>query len=937
MHEKWRHRLLGWWAAMVCDHPWWIVAIACLLSVGAVILSVRGIEFQSDRTALLNPESQWSQRFERYLSRFAGDGDVIAVVSVPDIPQGTQKAKAYADALAHRLQKLPEHIEQVYWRIDTQALSQMAMRLVSSRKFEQRLDQIAQARTLLKAESPSDLLSSIVSRLRSGQSAKRPSRALEQLTRLTQLVDAVGDVLSSRAAEGGTRAFASLRSEGRQRWIYLGTDDGELLILRIDPKTDTHNLNRLIQTLRLVRREMSQLEQRFPRIEAGLTGFPVLAADEKVTTSRDMTRATIIAIVGIAVLLIAAFHSFRMPLLAVGALLMGFAWTFGFVALTIGHLQVLSAAFTSILLGLGIDFGVHLISQFERVRHEHGGGRHGFRRAMIRTFESTGPGIITGAVTTAAAFWMTMVTDFHGMAEMGLIAGAGIIFCLLAMLTVLPAMMRLVKPRAHQVRPMHRRVVNFHAIDRVLPFAHRPWWTVGGAAVVVAAAAATIPQLHYDFNLLNLQAEGAEAVIWQHKLVEHSDRAIWAAVSVVDDLQTARRLASHFRALPTVSSVGGIGMLFPPDLTQRKQALTELRRRMSDAFEPPTSGAASAADASLNRLRAQLRALSLGLSLATGRANVRDHPAIHQAISNLRQEVREVRELLASAVFQQHKVRRIARLQQAFSQWRARVSDRIERLITWSDPKPAALPPVLRRGAISRDGRSYALKIYPSRNIWNPKHLRQFVIQLRRVDPKITGTPVQMYESGLLITRSYQLAGLLALAVVLILVYIDFQALPTALLSLLPVSIGFVTMFGIMWLAGVPLNPANVIALPLLFGIGVDSGVHMLHRDRRDPDDHPPGLGGGTGKGVFLTGATTIIGFGSLMIARHQGIQTLGFVLTAGMGMTLLACLIVMPAALELRHRFHRRRARRTTSIRASESGDSDSASESEVVLRHGW
>jgi predicted RND superfamily exporter protein len=172
---------------------------------------------------------------------------------------------------------------------------------------------------------------------------------------------------------------------------------------------------------------------------------------------------------------------------------------------------------------------------------------------------------------------------------------------------------------------------------------------------------------------------------------------------------------------------------------------------------------------------------------------------------------------------------------------------------------------------------------------------------VRRVDPEVTGVIVQIYESGALIWRSYVKAGAYALVAVFVLVWIDFRRIPDAALCLVPVAAGFAVTFGIMWIVGVPVNHANIIVLPLMFGIGVDAGVHIIHRHRMDPSARPLGLTAGTGKGISMTSYTTIIGFAALMVARHRGIQSLGFVMAVGIAMTMLACWIIMPAWLELR------------------------------------
>ena len=175
---------------------------------------------------------------------------------------------------------------------------------------------------------------------------------------------------------------------------------------------------------------------------------------------------------------------------------------------------------------------------------------------------------------------------------------------------------------------------------------------------------------------------------------------------------------------------------------------------------------------------------------------------------------------------------------------------------------------------------------------------------MRTVDPEVTGVVVQIYKSGDLIKHGFLRIGVIALAVVLVLTCLMFRSIMDALLALVPALIGFTLTFGIMGATGVNLNPANIIILPLMFGIGVDAGIHILHRVRADPTDRPLGLAHGTGKAITLTALTTMIGFAAMMTARHRGIASLGFVMTMGLGLTLTACWIAMPALLEIRARW---------------------------------
>ena len=752
--------------------------------------------------------------------------------------------------------------------------------------------------------------------------------------RLAAMADAVDAAVEAQPVEA---IGAELAEVSGDRWRYLTLQDGRMLLLQVAPELAETELEPLGPAIADVRRTVARLQQAHPDIEVGVTGLPVIEADETVVTQRDATLATLLAVVLIAGMMVLSFHSFIQPLLVVAALFVGVGWSFGFLTLAVGHLQLLSVTFTVILLGLGVDFGIHLVSRFELVRDRYPAGVPGFRATMIDTMQTMGPGIVTGAVTTSLAFGATLLTDFRGMAEMGLIAGVGIILCLIAMFAVLPALMRLVRPRRRHVKPVEHRPINIYEHHWWEPFYRRPLVTLAIVGVMAAAGGYAMQYVRYDYNLSNLLPANVESVQWLERLTEPvaaaagddgranggartGEQSVWSAVSLVkvdDDREAAlaevRRRAEAFAALPTVAGVEGVGVLFPPDQAHRRARIAEARRQMGGLLRPPLPPARRVEPAAL---AASLRQAGAGLqAFAGGPAAQSPQPAGAAALAAQGARLKRLGERLGElAEADPARAEAVSvRLNRAFADWRSALRQQIDQALRVEPIDVADLPDVLARQAVADvAGREvFRLRIVPAADVYNPEALAEFVEQLRQVDrrlnvpgdERITGGVVQIYESTRLMVRAYKRAGLYALIAVLLIVLLDFQRIGDALLTLVPVGLAFVMLMGIMGANNLPINPANIIVLPLLFGIGVDCGVHIIHRYRQSPHEPPPGLAEGTGKGVTMTSITTIIGFACLMIAQHRGIFSLGFTLALGMALTLLACLTVMPAVLVFRHR----------------------------------
>ena len=903
MLDRWRQEMLGRWAVWVCAHPWWILAPALALAAAAVGVTVTQLRFQSDRNDLISRELEWNRRYIEYRDKLAGRDRIVVIVEIPSGQDGIPQAERFVDQLHKALEEEP-HVERVWWRLEA---SPILSRLLPLDEYAAQMEQIAQSGPLLTSESIGQFLGALAAQLRKGESEAEPDerRHVAEIDQLRITIQALGEVAAGQAPDQALER-AGLAPAGP--YEYITTPDGRYMVVDVEVRPLEGEVDPFAPGVAAVREILEHLREE-AGIRAGLTGLPVVEADETLVSMRDSTRASIIAVTAIAALLIFAFHGWMLPLLSVAILLLAVAWSFGFLSLAIGHLQVLSVVFTVILMGLGIDFAIHFISRFELVRHNFSDNVAGFCAALDDAMRTTGPGIITGALTTAIAFSTTLLTDFQGMAEMGLIAGVGVVLCMIAMLSVLPALMRLLRPHTRHIVPTEQRGIDLHEQDWLMPFVNHPVLTLLIAAGVTAVAALAMAQVRYDYNLLNMMPRDLDSVRWIEELDE-SGLPIWDAVIMAQNLEEARELTGRLRELETVERVGGVGWLFPADAQPKETLGVRARQRLGPQVlrtEAVTDVSPVPKDTPAI-LGQQLKALRFAVGIAIDREDVQESPRVLSALRSLAEQIDQTAEAFDAADGDPLE-ERVAELQEAFRENVRAIRRQID-LATADRPLTLEdLPEYLRREAyVTADGRSrYVLKVYPKQDVWDPQKLGEFIEELRAEvgEENVIGSPVQIYESGRLMEASYREAGFWAVLVVLALVFLDFFRPLDAVLSLLPVALGFVTTFGAMWLAGFSINPANLMVLPLMFGIGVASGVHMLHRYQQAPFRRPLGLSEGTGKAIILTSLTTIIAFSAMLTAEHRGIRSLGFVLAVGISMTLIACLTVMPAVLELRNRYH--------------------------------
>lgn len=512
--------------------------------------------------------------------------------------------------------------------------------------------------------------------------------------------------------------------------------------------------------------------------------------------------------------------------------------------------------------------------------------------ALVLAAAGVGPGIVTGALTTAIAFFMAGFTQFVGVAELGVIAGGGILLCCVATIVVLPAMIHLIdSKRKHEILPAPLDIHGWMS-----PLFRKPLSVLAVTLVGTAVIGVGLKDLTYDHNLLNLQPEGLESVECEMRLLEKSDKSVWFALSIAETREELLDRKAKFLAKDSVQHVEEIVSFLPEGHEQKRPIIRRIQDRLAGLPErPPEIPVDPPAD--------------LGRVLGRAQMLLGGGAGSHQTW----QRLEHLREALRGMTDQQC-YRRLREYQHGIA---SDLLSRLYRLRAMANPTPPELddlPKSLVTRFVGQDGRQL-LRVYSKADIWDMAEMEKFVTDVREVDPLATGNPLQTYEASRQMKASYEKAALLALATITVVLLLDFCSFRDGIarmitntpaytaMAMLPLGLGMLQLFGLMGLLNIPLNPANMIVLPLILGIGIDDGVHVMHDFRRQRG--PYRMSASTASAVLITSLTTMIGFGSLMIASHRGLQSLGRVLTIGVSCCMFTSLIMLPALLAwaTRHR----------------------------------
>lgn len=954
-------RFLGWTVATVSARPRLMLWFSLLLACASVGVTVLQLKIRTSRADLMDPSSRFAATWKQYADTFTADKDLMIVVWTP-APNATV-IKTVIDDLGDRLKREPELFGNVQSSVNLSAMRRKALQFLSAPDLRKTASRVRSYDLVVRDQNwnyirtenlASSLRKSLVEEQKNGIVPDSTYRSVERFS--NSLSTFMRHSLETRKPE--TQSFmsplpdlmniaADQKLTDDETAYVLNSDKtvGVLQLAALSQKDDPGGNARVIGRLREhIATVQAAREADYPGLKISLTGIPALEHDEMHSTSVDMRNAGIVAFFVVGGMLLLAFRGVRHPMLALLTLTVSLAWTFGAVTLVIGHLNIISVCFSIFLIGLGIDYCVSFINGYLALRHE----LYDLPEALRETAETTGKGILTSAFITALAFSTAMVTGFPGLAELGLISGMGVLLCALATFIFLPALIALsdagidveVLPQPFSAPMLRKAVVAWPVIS------------VSVAAVILGffgyqafrySDGAVTCRINYDSNLLALQDPRLDSVAAERRLADSGSESVLYAVSVAHTWEDAIALRRRFLNLPSVGRVSDGASKLPETPDDRSM---QLIRELQQSAAGISKSAPVIAPASHNAVGQEVDALFAAVRKSTNPTAQRAAKALDQFLEDLSKTPgRRSSDVLTA-------------YNDMVAKWLiAEYSD----IARSNDFQPVGLrdvPRELKTRYVRVDAdntQHWALRIYPKHDVWNGASLTAFVEELRTVDPEVTGVPVQNLESAGRMHTTYASIGLYALAmismlllfnylrpgqklltvvppvavaafigytlfkrngavdptmlvliclglVVFIAAVLDYRNLRDTVLTLVPAFAGSVLLLGIMAILGMTLNPLNLIALPLVFAIGIDNGIYLVADCRQQIAAGKKTFEPSADmlSSVIVTSLTSIVGFGSLTIAAHYGMFSIGILLSLGVASSLLVSLFLMPPILAL-------------------------------------
>lgn len=867
------HDLFAGWSSFCYRYGAGVLIASLLAAIGCGVYVSQNLGLNTDTTDMLSEHLPFRVNMKRYKETFPQDVDTLLIVLDAPTPE---QAHSAAGRLAEELKKDSTHFHDVYAPNADDFFTRNGLLYESIPELQRITDRVAAAQPLMAYIATDPTLRAFADVLTGAVGELRKGRSLE----LQPVLSGTSATLDARLS-GAPRALS---------WQVLFSGDAqkrqyrELIIIK--PSLDYTQLQPAEQSIAAVHAAARQvgIDGDSP-VQLRITGEVALAEEELNSSLSGMEFAGIITFFMVWGVLYFAMRTGALIFNVLICLGMGLLLTAAFATLAVGHLNLISIAFAVLYIGLGADFAIHFLLRYREVLE----GGAAPAKALHMSGGEAGAALTACTITNAIGFYAFMPTDYSGVAELGIISGTGMIISLMVTLTLSPALLRYLPGRG-PVKPLTKG-----SVGKVLEWSLKSHKATYVATLLAAVGAlAILPQVRFDYNLLNMQDQRGEAIKTFRELLAEPDHSPWHAISLVPDRKEARRLAQQLAKLPEVDRVVTL-LDFVPENQHEKLPLIEDMALTMGPITPSKKPSVKEDDAAAFQQREQLNALADELDRFI--AERPDHPASMDVRTLKSSLVRLFDRLDTANVNERNRL-----LSAVEDDLLATLPSALQKLGTATEAVPFGeqeLPASLRERWHSRLG-EYRLAIYPSEDLNDNESLRRFVRSVQKVAPSATGAPMVSLEAGEAVVRAFVQAFLLALVGIIVALLILLRSVKYAMLVLLPLLLSSLFTAAFTILLNVPFNFANIIALPLLLGLGIDSSLHMVHRSLNNVLVSEILIHTSTARAIFYSALTALVDFASLMFSPHQGTASMGIMLTVGLAFTLICTLLILPVLLRV-------------------------------------
>lgn len=692
---------------------------------------------------------------------------------------------------------------------------------------------------------------------------------------------------------------------------YFLSQDKDMIMLFAQPTFPVDDMDKAMYLIPLLDKMISETAAKYPSItHSGTAGAMPLAVQETVSVSEDMSLTSFLSFGLIILIFILAFRMLSAPLLAGASLICGIIWTSGFVVLTLGQLNMMTSMFGVILIGLGIDFNIHIISVYNERRAEG----ESITESVGYAFTKAGKGVLIGSITTSMAFLTMMISENAGMKEFGLVAGSGVLFCMVGALFTLPSLLILRDKRLEKKakvsnalqnskKPIKIKTARFAFMGNMAEtFSKNPVLTLSFGVAVSVFLIYSAYKIEFNYDYLSLQPENVNCITMQDSIIEKYDMTPDMVMVTTDGVEEAREIAEDAKDLRKTGFVTSISEYIPSEKEQKKRLpyVKTIKNYLANGKNSELK--LNDFDTLIDEIyRIEDNVIELAqLSFAGGQDKV--DKKTKELVGDLEKPVSERNSLIVKLIkiLEKDRVKSLTGLKSFNKNYEPLMRTKAAGMTNTEKLSIDKLPTDIRERFTSEDGKHFLVSIYPKEQAWNFDFLRLFSEQMHRIDERVTGMPLVFYILVTYIGEDGAKAAVLTILVIFSLLLYDFKNVKLTLLTITPLILGTFWMVGFMHLFGMKLNILNLMGVPLILGIGIDNGVHIIHRYKIEGKNKIRTIFSSTGKAVLLSSITTFLAFGSMGFASARGLASMGLTLAIGITTCFLTTVIILPAVMGL-------------------------------------
>ena len=852
-----QNRILQFVSSLVFNHAWTIIVGFSVLAILGFFYTAQNLGVNSDTSDMFDEQLNFRKIRNQYKESFPQTEDNMVVVVSGAVPE---MVRSVADSIAAQLRSQPDLFEAVFQPTGESFLKQNQLLFLDTTEINKLSDQLTKAKPMMSFLSENYSVKGLFSFL--GLMVRFSSE--EQLEGMSPLFNHMDTVLLA-TINGQQKVMSWQNLMGNERELY----PAGYSFIQVKPVLDYQR----VRPAKTAMEEARKLADKFTNsgVQVRLTGKKAMTYEEMGSVMGGAIQASILALIMVGLVLWLGLRSIRLIGATLYTLIVGLVLTAAFSTWAVGQLNMISVAFAVLYIGLGVDYAIHVCLRYREL------GNEGFpaKESLAVSINHIAPALILSTLSTSIGFYAFVPTAFTGVSELGIIAGTGMFISLLVTLLLLPCLVWKLSALKD-----YRVAKSSHFQGPIIEKYRRPIRI--GTVVLTLVALGLLPKIKFDYDPINLRDPKSESVSTIRELMAQQNFTPWSLNIISTDYEELKEVKYRLRDVPEVGGTIDIFSFIPSHQREKIQIIAQTRENLGTLSQPKFVYEQVTHQQQLKTVR-DFAALLMSPSYA--KVDAIDSFGRH--LSVLSDSLQQLDSLNASL--------QISRLQEGLLKAlpytiSSTVNSLNPQLVTLN-----TLPDNLKQRWISPQG-AYRTQVMPDDDLENNRQMKTFASAVQKVAPEATGDLMVTIASGDTVVSSFKQAISYAVLAITMLLLIYLRNLKETLFILLPLFLAGLFTCAITVVLGIEFNFANIIALPLLLGLGVDNGVHIVHRAKTT--NQKGLLQTSTARAVLFSSLTTLFSFGNLAFSPHRGTASMGWLLTIGVVFVVFTTLVILPAFL---------------------------------------